>query len=751
MAISKLMGGLPSRLMPQTVFDAASEKLMSELPLWGAEANALATNVNALEASTTLKAAAAAASALLAQTAATSSVAAADLVATSSDIRTFATGDITFNININKGFRPGMTIVSADTVAPGRKFIGFVRTYNPSTGVLVMGVDAVTAGGSSNAWTISISGQYVVPFAAGGAYADYALAADRLLPSTSARLQVVSPQVAGLNFTLGNALNLTPGQAQFTLSNAVQPSSLNALAYDLGVEDTFGALKGFVLPDESVRVGLVDATTAAGIWSFEGISPIGVAARLLANASTVIGGVNGMFVKAFPLDADRIWLLLYGISLHAVIYNRTTNQFGGVVLVRTAFAAAGAIDNVMAVQHSIAGQLMVVSVGEGSTAANAVVLFSTGNTVTPGTAQPITLGAASARLIDLVQVGSAFVFAYLNGTTSVRFRALTHTGFAAPVAGAEPTALTSTAPPALLPIDGTSVALMTASATVLTITPYAISGAALGIGTPATTTVTSASSITVKPAAGAGTSQRWFLAFLNSGAKVSIVGFTSGPSPVAAITTPANASPSLTTVTGFANIGYANTIATAAYGTFSTGEFGAEFYSYTDTGSGLSLNNSALNFVSCSAAVTSAVPLAVDNLGASGFYVNWQVVTAKEVMLYSCRELASINFFTPGRPARKGVIPGALALPVPAIYPKANLAGGTLTAPGSSRSVSLGDGSKPPLYCANGAIGPRALPINLNIPGDTANASQGFDTSSIWMGYSQGPNLAFDLLQVRLA
>jgi len=712
---------------------------------------------NALEAYNS--AVAAAGSALQAQTAATNSVAAVDLVATSTDTRTLSAAAITFNVQPNKGFAPGMMIVASPTMSTGNRFIGRVATYDKVTGILLMGAETFVGSGTFSAWTITISGPYVTPFAAGGAYADYALAADRVLNSASARLQSVSPTVSGLDFDLPNATTLVLGQAQFTLTNAVQPASLNAVANDIGVSQVGVLLKGFVLPGESVRANLVENATVGGVWSFENLSPIGVRARRIANASTVIGGTAGMFVKAFPLDADRIMLLLHGVSLHAVIYNQTTNQWGGVVLLRTAFATAGAVDNVMAVPTATPGQLLVFSVGEGQTAGMAMVVWggSAGNVITPGAATAVTLGGACNRLVDLIAVGTSYVLGFMVGTTSIRFRALT-TVSDIPAAGAE-TALATVAPPALLPIDSTRFAVMTASATVLTITPYAVAATVSTVGTPATAPVTSASNITVKPGAFT-TYQRWIIAYMNSsGFRVTVALVTfSGASPVATIGPSANASPNLTTVSGVATVGYLATMATAVYGTLASGEFGVEFFSFIDTGTTLSTNTSTDTFRATSAAVASVAPLAVDLTGAdgvgtgSGVHVNWQVATAKEVSVFACKEVVSFgNFFFASLASRKGAIPGSLALPVPAIYPKASLPGGTLTVPNTSRSVSLGDGSKPPLYCANAPIGLRALSTDLLIPGDTANAAQGFDTSSIWMGYSQGPNLAFYLLQVRLA
>lgn len=50
MAITKLLSGLPSRSMEQEAFDAGIEQLMVDLPIWGAEVNALAAGLNSIAA-----------------------------------------------------------------------------------------------------------------------------------------------------------------------------------------------------------------------------------------------------------------------------------------------------------------------------------------------------------------------------------------------------------------------------------------------------------------------------------------------------------------------------------------------------------------------------------------------------------------------------------------------------------------------------------------------------------------------------
>lgn len=52
MPITKLLTGLPQRTMEQEPFDVAMAKLMTDLPTWAAEANALEANVNAKEIAT---------------------------------------------------------------------------------------------------------------------------------------------------------------------------------------------------------------------------------------------------------------------------------------------------------------------------------------------------------------------------------------------------------------------------------------------------------------------------------------------------------------------------------------------------------------------------------------------------------------------------------------------------------------------------------------------------------------------------
>ena len=174
MPVTKLTSGLPSRTMPQTVFDAASEKLMSELPSWAVEVSALEVNVNAKEVLVTAaagvvttKAADAIAAAdvasdaaAVAQAAANTSVnAAAGFLATSATPLSTGTGLKTYQIQPNKSFFPGMFVIAVSSSNSVAYITGQVNGYNDSTGILsINGQAAGSPGTNITDWIIGPSG-----------------------------------------------------------------------------------------------------------------------------------------------------------------------------------------------------------------------------------------------------------------------------------------------------------------------------------------------------------------------------------------------------------------------------------------------------------------------------------------------------------------------------------------------------------------------------------------------------------------
>lgn len=744
MPITKQMMGLPSRTMPQTEFDAASEKLMVEFPQWGAEANALEANVNALEASATDKAAAAAASALQAQTAAANSVAAVDLVTTSSDTRTLANGDFTFNVGINKGFKPGMPIVSSYTTSPGQKFIGYVISYNPATGVLVMGVEAFRGTGTYSAWTITISGPYITPFVAGGAASAYGITADRVLTTSSGRLQDISV-AAGVGYVMPNAMTLNIGPNQFALSNSPDVARNS----DALLKDGSGRLCGFLPPNQATPAHLLDNTTPGGRWIFPEASPIGLAASTTLNASTIVGGTNGTFMKVVVIDSDRVLLLLHGVSLHAVIYKLSTNTFSSAVLLRSNFATAGARDNVAGILYD-ADKVLVTSVGEGGTAMQAIALTLTGTGITPATPVSVTLGGACARIVSLLNVGASYVFSYMVGTTSVRFRAITVAG-TVPAAGTE-TALSTTAPPALMYSGFSGFGVMTATSSVLTITGYTVSGIAVALVSAITASVSTTTGITLKQTYVG----RYVVTHILSGIAQAIgVAFTTGSAPVYSAAVAIISSGSMTTTSAIQSMvdssGAYHEVFTAVTGTDSAGRFMVEFASVADAGTGDPVTRPSLISRYFSAAPTAA-PIGLD--GSQGLRATWQVSTDKEVSFFSFFMFLGTNFTVAGQ---QKLGPGSLNLArqVSVIYPKDSIALGTLNAPVSASSsistaAAIGDGSKPAMVMKSNLYAAPAN-FNLQIPTDSANGDFGSDKSSIWMAYNQANDTALYIAQVRIA
>jgi hypothetical protein len=135
MTITTLLSGLPDRSMEQTAFDLAYAKLMTDLPTWGAQANALALALNLNSTN---------------DTSATSNVVGA--------------GAKTFTVSTGKSFQPGMYLVFADSVAPStNSMVVQVTSYSGST--LVGNALTYSGSGTKAAWIISQSA--LIPVAIG--------------------------------------------------------------------------------------------------------------------------------------------------------------------------------------------------------------------------------------------------------------------------------------------------------------------------------------------------------------------------------------------------------------------------------------------------------------------------------------------------------------------------------------------------------------------------------------------------------
>lgn len=250
MPITKLMEGLPSRTMPQTEFDAASEKYMAELPDWGDEANALEANVNAKEASAVGAANAAItkaneandsaddaelfkgqassfadAAGISALAAHTSELAAASsatsLTANSTSAVVLGNGTKVFTIPAGKQFPPGVLLQIGSTGTPAARMFGTVASY-VGTSLTVTTTKTQGPAGTYSDWVITPAGADGAPGGTAGGQLTGAL--DELKGTAPASSATPDVWNAG-----GNYVPITQTAAVTGLPNAPQPGAKRTL------------------------------------------------------------------------------------------------------------------------------------------------------------------------------------------------------------------------------------------------------------------------------------------------------------------------------------------------------------------------------------------------------------------------------------------------------------------------------------------------------------------------------------------
>ena len=304
----------------------------------------------------------------------------------------------------------------------------------------------------------------------------------------------------------------------------VPPLTAGGVAYGTGSR---------ALVTSAGTAGQVLTSNGAGIPTFEALATGAFGKDLsskdyfLTLSSAIDSNASAVpFLQAVSLDGTSELMFFGGdSSLHAAVYNTSTDTFGTPVLVRTATLDTPSSIAVTAISST---SVLVCSLAA-NTALQTVVLTISGSTITVGTALATTLAAIS-RLVTantrLVTVGSSYVLNYYTFSDDLpKFRAITVSG-STPSIGSE-----------LAYAGGTlsnmhhsyahsaSILLhfsMTNASTIFVL-PITVSGTTLTAGTQATTAITSSTFMIT----GVLDNNRYALHFVNTtgkGAVVSVAG-----------------------------------------------------------------------------------------------------------------------------------------------------------------------------------------------------------------------------------
>lgn len=207
--------------------------------------------------------------------------------------------------------------------------------------------------------------------------------------------------------------------------------------------------------------------------------------------STVLNtGGSYFIIQAYSIDATKQLLLLIGdASLHAVIFDSTTNTFGTPVLLRTAAFQ----NSYPAVKQVSASTFLVCTIPYNTTALETVVLSISNSTITVNTPVATTLSAVSGMnsyANRIISVGSSFVILYHNITgTTPRFRAITVSGTTPSIGSEVNYAVGLSLANHIYSHNSTTFVCFTASTTNLYVSPFTVSGTSITAGTQVTTSI----------------------------------------------------------------------------------------------------------------------------------------------------------------------------------------------------------------------------------------------------------------------
>lgn len=297
--------------------------------------------------------------------------------------------------------------------------------------------------------------------------------ADETLVASSAAMRVVRPTVINTYTTLPDATTLDTGIALFTI--------FNESYFDRGIKDSTGKILGWVRPMQTSVLGLVDKTTAAGVWNITNLCKAAVVSQFSNTSLTN----SGSFAVSTTVDADRQLIVFGGTSVYGVVYNSSTDTYGSVVLLTTGISAG----NVKVTLHST--DKLLLTTYSSTPTIDARVITLTGNAISVGSkvssALPagLTFGIFSAVLVNDVIVVS---YVYNNAGYVSVVRPITISG-TVPTFGAEytlpPTTIVTSIP--LFNISNTVVLAYVNSGT-LYCRAYSVSGATLTTGAETSTT-----------------------------------------------------------------------------------------------------------------------------------------------------------------------------------------------------------------------------------------------------------------------
>lgn len=379
------------------------------------------------------------------------------------------------------GVYPSTNSTGSTLGSSTQRWIINANTINTS-GNLTIG----TSGGINANGTIGLSGQVLSSNGTSvywsnisGVGSGTTLTNSVTLTNTSPAAMTITPSTAGAYATLPNATTCSKGTTLFAIYNAGD--------YDYGVKDNTGTVLGWVKPRTGAIIGLSDNTTTAGVWTYYGLSKVGITA-VVTNASATNAVTSGA-PKLIPvyMDANRTCFVFGTTSVYAIIYNASTLSWGAPTLIRSSVR-----DKSFSAVKSNTDQVLVASCST-TTALEVVTLSLSDTTVTvnSGVKATATLAGNMLEMGALIAVDTSFILAYGRATTTSAIRAISISSNT-PTIGAETILVAVGSVPSLafaprIFASGSIVRTLYLDYTIPEIIakPYTVSGSTLSAGTAA--------------------------------------------------------------------------------------------------------------------------------------------------------------------------------------------------------------------------------------------------------------------------
>lgn len=391
--------------------------------------------------------------------------------ATSATSKTVAVGSVSLTVQTGKAFVVGQFVVIASTASPANYMAGQITAYNSGTGALTVNVSGMGGSGTFAAWTVAVVGA-----PGGGARSGanvQSISSDLTLTAGSALVQSLSATAENLCVILPNATTLSPGGALFAIEN----TGLNTI----GIRNSAGVLETMIQPGQVGVAYLKDNSTATGSWAFgsERGGELGGILRYTATAA----GTGTTAINAVIVGLSETKALLVSQYSATTIYAYVLTISGQSVSVGAA--------NAITVASGIAGMMMMSAVN----ATQAFIVFMTevnvltvaGDVVTMGAGAATALGGTTYYTVCPVSAGKIALTSVTSSTLSMIVLTLSGTTV---LAGSLATFTVSTISSSLVAcaLSDTEVLVAYVSSNTICITCHLkISGTVPSLETPALT------------------------------------------------------------------------------------------------------------------------------------------------------------------------------------------------------------------------------------------------------------------------